>query len=93
MDYQAMNVSALKALCKDRKIRGYSKLRKEGLVNALVDSEPAPSPEVARVLEGPPASVVLKASAAKREASNAKRKARNKRKARRRALRAAGYRA
>lgn len=41
MDYSKMKIKELKALCKERKIRGYSKLRKKELVNLLSTKEPA----------------------------------------------------
>lgn len=36
-----MKIKELKALCKERKIRGYSKLRKNELVMLLASKEPA----------------------------------------------------
>ena len=49
--YEGKNVTVLKAICKERGIKGYSKLRKEGLLAALEtwDKEHAPKPEVAPI--------------------------------------------
>lgn len=41
MDYSKMKIKELKTLCKERKIRGYSKLRKNDLVMLLVSKEPS----------------------------------------------------
>lgn len=40
MDYSKMKIKQLKALCKERKIRGYSKLRKNVLIQILSSKEP-----------------------------------------------------
>ena len=47
------NVSALKAICKERGIKGYSKLRKPELISALEtwDRENAPKTEAAPIVE------------------------------------------
>lgn len=34
-DFESMNVAQLKALCKEQGIKGYSKLKKDGLIEAL----------------------------------------------------------
>lgn len=41
MDYSKMTVKELKKMCKERKIKGYSKLKKKELVNILVSENPA----------------------------------------------------
>jgi preprotein translocase subunit Sec61beta len=39
VDYSKLTVTALKALCRERKITGYSKLAKAGLVSLLQQSD------------------------------------------------------
>lgn len=47
MDYTRMKVKELKKLCKERKIKGYSKLKKKELIS-LLDSE-----KIQKVSDGP----------------------------------------
>ena len=42
MDYSKMKVKELKKLCKERKIKGYSKLKKKELIVILVSEKPQP---------------------------------------------------
>lgn len=42
MDYSKMKVKELKKLCKERKIKGYSKLKKKELVAILVSEKSQP---------------------------------------------------
>tara|TARA_Y100001972_G_C7486324_1_gene246890 strand:- start:174 stop:362 length:189 start_codon:yes stop_codon:yes gene_type:complete len=46
MDFSKMKVRELKQLCKENKIKGYSKLKKKELVNKLqnLKSEEGPAP-------------------------------------------------
>ena len=53
--YEGKNVPALKALCKERGIKGYSSLRKPGLLEVLGawdrENAPKPKPEAAPIVE------------------------------------------
>ena len=45
MDYENMRVAELKALARERGLRGYSRLRKDALINFIRDSERRPQPQ------------------------------------------------
>lgn len=81
--YEKMNVATLKATCKERGIKGYSRLVKAGLLEALEkwDRENAPKPEAAPIVESAPGMRFTKYPNTT---------ARNRAKRRRRAIRASG---
>ena len=92
-ELSSLNVPALKALCKGRGIKGYSKLRQAQLIEALEthDRENAPKPELAPIVEpitvkGRSQPEPIRASFTKYPSNRAK----NRAKARRRAIRANG---
>ena len=104
--YESKNVAQLKSLCKDRKIAGYSKLRKAGLVAALETSDreaaakAQPKAEAAPIVTAPPVVVKGRSVGATTMAAQAPQRhrftkypnttARNRAKANRRAIRASG---
>ena len=45
MDFENMRVAELKALARERGLRGYSRLRKDALINFISDSERQPQPQ------------------------------------------------
>ena len=53
MDYENMRVAELKALARERGLRGYSRLRKDALINFIRDSERRPQPRQPTQPQGP----------------------------------------
>ena len=70
--YDGKNVKELKALCKERKITGYSKLRREGLIDALEREDE----QVVSQLKAPVVKDSLTALVAQQEAGKTREKLR-----------------
>ena len=94
--YAAMNVSALRAECKARGLKGYSSLRRDALVRLLETSEPEPKEVQPQPMVKPEPILDLGPTVDERLGELAlrfeekERKARNRAKRRRQAIRSRG---